>query len=155
MDDSIRELFDMLPVPFPLLISDPGETASLKVRVQRLEGTVLLLLDVVQIMAEKIDRSHGQGAVGENLGPLAGAGSESEAISLVDAIDHEMQSGNKPGAVRKVRDEFGCTWDHALQFIGQWQSMQRTDRIRFIRLSKMMRYLEAASKSHVEKAVHP
>lgn len=141
----------LIPMMFPI----PVESASLQDRVQRLEGTVLLLLEVVQSLAESVDNKLGLGAVDDRLRSLACIASEADAVAAAQEIDREIRAGNKPGAVRKVRDEVGCTWDHALQFVSQWELMPSKQRIRVFRLAKMMRCLEAASQQAQASATRP
>jgi len=138
-------------IPIPIKV----ESASLQDRVQRLEGTVLLLLEVVQSLVQCVDSKLGPGAVDDRLRSFACIASEADAVAVAEEIDREIRSGNNPGAVRKVRDEVGCTWDHAREFVGQWQSMPGKQRIRVFRLGKMMRCLEAASQQAQASATRP
>jgi hypothetical protein len=144
MTDACGEFIAML---IPMMMPVPVDSASLQDRVQRLEGTVLLLLEVIQSLVEHGDGKLGPGVVGDRLRALASVASEADAAVVVEAIGSEIKSGNQPGAVRKVRDEVGCTWDQAMQFVGQWQSMPSKHRIRIVRLAKMMRCLENAPGS--------
>ena len=138
-------------IPIPMMV----ESASLQDRVQRLEGTVLLLLEGVQSLVQCVDSKLGLGAVDDRLRSFACIASEADAVAVAEEIDREIRSGNTPGAVRKVRDEVGCTWDHAREFVGQWQSMPGKQRIRVLRLAKMMRCLEAASQQAQASATRP
>lgn len=129
------------------------QVADLCERVRRLESNVLLLVDVMQTLIANLERKVGDGTVSDGLRQLTSAVSESEARALEEVLSREIRSGDSASAVRRLREELGCTWDQAHQLVRRWPSTPKDFRIRWIRFSRMMRFLEPISQLSSQASV--
>ena len=129
-------------IPIPMVI--PVESASIEDRVQRLEKALVLSLDALQSVVERLECKFGPEFLGADLKHLTAVGADSDLLNLLEDIECSLTDGKKSVAARQLRDAFGCTWDQAHQAIAQWQNHSREQKLRWLRLARYVNSLETA-----------
>ena len=129
-------------IPFPISVP-PGST-PLEDRVRRLEQALTLSLDALHAVVERLEDKFGPEFLGPDLQHLTSAGSGDELNDILENIDRSLKAGDKSTAARLFRDAFACTWDQAHWAIGLWPHHTREQRLRWLRLARHIKTLEAA-----------
>ncbi|MFC1596601.1 hypothetical protein ACFL5Q_01460 [Planctomycetota bacterium] len=129
-------------IPIPMVISP--ESAPLEDRVRRLEQALVLSLEALQSVVERLESKFGHEFLGTDLQHLTAAGSDADLQGILESIDRSLTAGEKPAAARQFREAFGCTWDQAHHAIGQWRSHSPEPKLRWLRLARYIKTLETA-----------
>ena len=127
----------------PMLIA--AENASQRDRVHRLEHALVLTLQTLQSVVERLESKFGSEFLGADLKHLTGGGTDAELQDVLDQIESSLADGKQPMAARQFREAFGCTWDQTHQTIRQWKHYSREQKRRWLRLARFIKALE-----HVE-----
>jgi hypothetical protein len=136
-------MLEMLPLF--MLYPAVQQAAAIEQRMQRLEEAVLLSLDSVRALACALEARLGAGSLGPEVGRLAAIANDRESLAAVERIDSAIKRGDKAGATRLIREEFGCTWDQAHQALHGWSSHPKELRCRCVRLARYVKALRAPS----------
>src|SRR5437660_68259 len=94
-----------------------GQVGSLAERVRRLEVALVLTLDALQTLAERLEDRFGPEFLDGGLRQLGTVGSDADLEEVIDNIDRLVREGQQPAAARQFREAFGATWDQAHQAI--------------------------------------
>jgi hypothetical protein len=127
----------------PLFMLYPAvmQAGAIEERLQRLEEAVLLSLDSLRVIACALQARLGAGALGPEVGRIAAIANDAESLAAVERIDSAIKRGDKAGATRLLREEFGCTWDQAHQALHGWGSHSKDLRCRCVRLARYVKAL--------------
>ncbi len=127
------------PMLMPMII--PVDSASMKDRVQKLEAALLLSLETISLLVNRLEAKFGPEFLGEELKQLTAGSSETELHTTLDAIEHSLASGETPSAARQIRESFHLTWDQAHELTGTWKTFSRQQKLRWLRLAKYIHSL--------------
>ncbi len=128
--------------PVPMFI--PVESARLEDRVRRLEQALVLSLETLQTIVERLEGKFGPEFLGTDFKHLTAVGSDAELEGVLDNIEHLLAAGKNSTAVRELRDAFECTWDQAHHVIREWRSHSREQKLRWLRLTRYIKSFDPA-----------
>lgn len=119
-------------------------SGSLEDRIRRLERVMVLSLDALQTVVERLEDRLGPDVVGPELKRLISTEDDSSPEQLLAAIERAVEAGDKAGAAREFRQVFACTWDQAHEAVRKWRSHSHEQKLRWLRLSLYIRHVDAS-----------
>lgn len=125
----------------PMIIPVPDQTHEKRIR--QLEQALVLSLDIVQTLVERLEAKFGPGFLGPDLQHLSAATNPGGLEQEVANIDHLIADGHKPTAVKLFRESSGATWDEAQHAVSAWSRLSHADKLRTLRLSRLIKLLDA------------
>jgi len=133
-------------IPFPILfpVMIPRESVSLEDRVCQLEEALVLSIEMLQSVVERIESMFGNDFLGTDLRHLSADTSDADGQRVLDDIERSLTAGDKSTAGGQFRDAFGCTWDQAHEAIRHWRKHSREKKLRWFRLARYVKSLDIA-----------
>jgi hypothetical protein len=129
-----------MDVLFPLILPTVTDNADLSARVRRLETTLALSLELVQLLFERLEDKLGPGFLGEELQRLTTyrAADARQEAARIDAL---VRQGRQPEAARVLREVAGVTWDQAHDVTRRWQASPLEQTVRWLQLTQLLRVM--------------
>lgn len=123
---------------YPVIIPVPITPANLPSQIERLERSLILTLETLQMIIDRLESKFGEDVFANQTKSASMLRSEQEAEETVKKLDDLEKQGQKSAVVRELRSEFGLTWDQAHAAYNEWNTISRSMKVRRLRLSRWL-----------------
>ncbi len=122
------------------------ETLALRTKIVQLERMLMLSVDALQTVVERLEIKLGADFFGDGKKINSSATSDESVQQFIQQIDESLKQGQQGPAVKAYREEFHLTWDEALAGIQDWKSLSGARKVQLVRLFRWLNSVSNAVK---------